>query len=408
MAHSISVLVDGSQLPKIKALAEQLETGPHPITLNTEWDWRDQSGWLPMTWRNRDTGCEVDVEPLSQEESGNAAKEGFPDLDTAVVITSRGWGSLRVAVAFSAAVAVMSGGCVSEDDGDYLSHSSVERWAKDTLNSADKAEKNTTASEKNKRGLDSRRKRGEAAESGRKEQPDYSTDKGLVALTDTFIEPTALAMGFVRLKTWEFARVRGEMIDVLTIVRMRRTQFHYCGFFTNLLCDPFGGVLTKIRAGKQPTNNIDTGFRWEATDERSHKDVFSDIQAFLAGHVSEFFDRMTVRGYLEHIRFTGSMYRQSECMCLALLDESLELIPELCARDREMLAKRSVDDYTAAAIEKRRKIFTETERAYESGALSELIRLRKCRNLKEAKLHSNFGILEQANIQPGDFELIEN
>lgn len=151
MAHSVWILVKESKLPEVTALAEQLESSQYPMWIDTDWNWLGQSGWLPMTWQDRETGCEVDVEPLPKEESEAAAAAGYVDLDTGVVVTTRGWDGLRVGVSFCATIAAMTGGCVSEGDGEFVPHTETDHWARDVIGSADKLEAQDTAREETRK-----------------------------------------------------------------------------------------------------------------------------------------------------------------------------------------------------------------------------------------------------------------
>lgn len=231
-----------------------------------------------------------------------------------------------------------------------------------------------------------------------------TTDAGLISLIDSYVLPVAVEFGFVRVAPHKFVRIRGEMIDVLSVIRMRGTQLHYCGFFSNLLSKPTGRVVKSIVAGQQVTNNIESGLRWEATSDFGHQSVFEDMQDFIAGYVVKFFDGMTVRAYMEHMRYVTSMYMQSECMCLVILDESLNLIPEHCKKDLKTLAFMSVDDYTPEDTAEYDAIIKATEEAYQDGTLKELIYKRKLKNLVEAKLHKNADVVEQAGLTLKDFD----
>jgi hypothetical protein len=139
MADSICILVKRSRLPAPAALHDVLKANALPLSFSPDWKWAGLSGWLPMIWRGAETGCEVELEKLGKKEKTAASKAGYPDLDTAVVLTTRDWPSLQTGSAFAAAIAIAARGCIAEDEGEYLAHDAALAWARDTAASADAA-----------------------------------------------------------------------------------------------------------------------------------------------------------------------------------------------------------------------------------------------------------------------------
>jgi hypothetical protein len=139
MAHSIGILVMRSRLPAPSALLDVLKTYALPLSFSPDWNWTGLSGWLPMIWRGAETGCEVELEKLGKKERTAVTKAGYPEADTAVVLTTRDWPSLQAGSAFAAAIAVAAHGCIDEGEGEYLAHDAALVWARDTVASADAA-----------------------------------------------------------------------------------------------------------------------------------------------------------------------------------------------------------------------------------------------------------------------------
>lgn len=137
MAHSYWVMFQEKRLPSVAALAEAIAASEFPLRIDTDWEWRSHSGWLPMQWREEESGCEVDFEPLKQSDIDAANVEGYAGLDSVVVITSRGWDSLRIANAFVACLVEMTDGCISEDEGEFLAATDALDWARRGVDAAE-------------------------------------------------------------------------------------------------------------------------------------------------------------------------------------------------------------------------------------------------------------------------------
>ena len=110
------VLLKSDRLPDVKVFAESVRASEFPLEIDTDWDWASHTGWLPMQWNGKESGCEVDFEPLEEDDVGAAAAAGFDGLDSAVVLTTRGWDSLKVANAIAAWLAQHCNAVVSEDE----------------------------------------------------------------------------------------------------------------------------------------------------------------------------------------------------------------------------------------------------------------------------------------------------
>ena len=90
-----------------------------------------------MFWNESESGCEIDFETLGHQEAAAAAKAGFPELDTLLAITPRGWDSLKAASVFAGFVAQASGGCVTESDGEYIASEDALGWITNAIRAAD-------------------------------------------------------------------------------------------------------------------------------------------------------------------------------------------------------------------------------------------------------------------------------
>jgi len=120
-------------------LAGILAKAKVPLSFPEEWSWKDQSGWLPMLWRKEESGCEVELEKLSKKEAAAAREAGYLGFDSAIVLTMRGgWDSFQSGAAFGAAIAIATGGCLTEEEGKYISHDAALKWAKQSIAASDK------------------------------------------------------------------------------------------------------------------------------------------------------------------------------------------------------------------------------------------------------------------------------
>jgi len=138
MAYTFLVLVSRGSLPEIAELGSVLRKAKLPLEIKEPWSWKKDSGWLPMTWRKADSGCEVELQKLSKKDAAAAAKAGHSGFDTAVAITTRGWESMQAGVCFGAGLAIAASGCISDDEDSYIGHDVAMRWAKKSLAEADK------------------------------------------------------------------------------------------------------------------------------------------------------------------------------------------------------------------------------------------------------------------------------
>jgi hypothetical protein len=137
MAHTFWLLANRESLPTAARIKNAFVKAKLPVAFVGRWDW-STGGWLPMHWRKTETGCEVELEKLTKKEIAAARKAGCLGVDAKVVITIRGWDSLKVGVAFAAIVAQLSHGCVSESDNEYVAAEKALKWAKDAIADADK------------------------------------------------------------------------------------------------------------------------------------------------------------------------------------------------------------------------------------------------------------------------------
>lgn len=140
MANAIWVLVDIEKLPTPDEIAQSIHLSDFPLEIDSDWEWKELAGWLPMYWDGSESGCEIDYEPLEEKDRVAAAEAGFPGLNAVLVMTSRGWDSLRAACVFAGKVAHSSGGCVSEHESQFIGSDEVLAWASAAIEAADTGE----------------------------------------------------------------------------------------------------------------------------------------------------------------------------------------------------------------------------------------------------------------------------
>ncbi|RTL40270.1 MAG: hypothetical protein EKK53_15830 [Burkholderiales bacterium] len=137
MAYTFLVLASRDALPTAADLNDLLARERLPAVIETGSAWAQAQGWLPMTWREAASGCEVELSKLSKRDAAAAAAVGQAGCNVAVAITSRGWDSLQCAVCFAAALAVSASGCISEEDEPLIPPDAAWRWARETVSTAD-------------------------------------------------------------------------------------------------------------------------------------------------------------------------------------------------------------------------------------------------------------------------------
>lgn len=147
MAHTFWVLATRDSLPTPTKIKNAFAKAKLPVTFVGRWDW-GTSGWLPMYWRKTETGCEVELEKLTKREAAAAKKAGHAGADVKIVITIRGWDSLKVGVSFGAIAAQLSHGCITESDDEYIAANKSLKWAKDSIADADKQSRLEKAQDK--------------------------------------------------------------------------------------------------------------------------------------------------------------------------------------------------------------------------------------------------------------------
>lgn len=138
MAYSFLVLAETKKLPAPEALAAALADSGFPARIDTDWQWKNLGGWLPIAWQSADTGCEVEFEAIEAGEAEAAAKAGFAHCDVQLEFTTRGWQSLSAAVVFAGTVAKLSNGCVSDSEHSYIDADSVDAWMTSTIQAAER------------------------------------------------------------------------------------------------------------------------------------------------------------------------------------------------------------------------------------------------------------------------------
>ena len=139
LSRSFHILCRRADLPEPKALRKPIAAAKFPLAIDTGWTWRNVGGWVPMRWRDEEAGCEVEFETLASKDAAAAAKAGFPGLDTAIVVTSRGWRSMQSACAFAAIVVRVAGGCIDEGEDAVVDPAAALRWARKAIAGGDQA-----------------------------------------------------------------------------------------------------------------------------------------------------------------------------------------------------------------------------------------------------------------------------
>ena len=141
MAYSMWVLLQNDRLPDVEAFLESVRASEFPLTFDTDWDWASHIGWLPMHWDGEESGCEIEFEILEKDDIDAAVAAGFSALNSAVVLTTSGWDSLKVASAIAACLAAHCDAVVSEDADEYLASDDVLDWARRGIKAAEQGER---------------------------------------------------------------------------------------------------------------------------------------------------------------------------------------------------------------------------------------------------------------------------
>lgn len=141
MAYSCWVLIDKTRLPSVAELAQAIDQSGFPLRIDTDWDWRTHSGWLPAVFSGRESGFEIYFESLTAEAARAARAAGFPTVDSAVVIETRDWDSLRSGAAMAACLVAAGGSCISEDENNYIGADAATAWARTQISEADRLER---------------------------------------------------------------------------------------------------------------------------------------------------------------------------------------------------------------------------------------------------------------------------
>lgn len=141
MAYSCWVLIDQTRLPSVAELAQSIDRSGFPLRIDTDWEWTTHSGWLPAAFSGRESGFEIWFESLTAEASRAASAAGFPTVDSAVVIETRDWDSLRSGAAMAACLVAAGGSCISEDENHYIGADAATAWARTQISEADRLER---------------------------------------------------------------------------------------------------------------------------------------------------------------------------------------------------------------------------------------------------------------------------
>ena len=140
MAYSYWIFVNSENLLTPEEFAKAVYASSFPLEIDSDWDWKELEGWLPMSWNGVESGFEIDYEPSEQKDLTATSEAGFSDVNAVLVITVRGWNSLRAASVFAGIVTYTSGGCVSESEGEFIGPGEVSEWTSAALQAADLGE----------------------------------------------------------------------------------------------------------------------------------------------------------------------------------------------------------------------------------------------------------------------------
>jgi hypothetical protein len=139
MSHGVAVYLAASSLPPLAKLQQRLKSADLPLSTSESWDWKIDSGWLPMQWRGVESGFEVELGTLDRGEKQALKRAGHVGFDRVVLVTTRGWQSLQCGVCFAAALAEEVGGVISEEEDDFIAASDAVAWARKSVEDADRA-----------------------------------------------------------------------------------------------------------------------------------------------------------------------------------------------------------------------------------------------------------------------------
>lgn len=144
------VMANRKALPSVGDLAAATAGSEFALEIDNDWSWDQHMGWLPMKWRGEESGCEVELAELEAQDAVAAEEAGFPNLDCAIVISTRGWDSLQSGVVFGAVLATIVEGCISEDEDEYLPHTQAMEWARKSVKDADEYQQQEAEADKAK------------------------------------------------------------------------------------------------------------------------------------------------------------------------------------------------------------------------------------------------------------------
>ena len=199
------------------------------------------------------------------------------------------------------------------------------------------------------------------------------------------VYPYLRGQGFVMRPPWDAYRIRGELVDCISIQKSRWGWGFYIHYFTKLLSSPFG----------DPTNGYNVGHRmqpapdvvpWDAETEQDATLAMQDVLQRLQTEALPWFER--IRGACEF----AELIDEEELH--AFVDEQYVLAQAICGdKERAMsassmskskiLADGQLSKNDAAAF---LRVLEEVEDAIECHTLEEYVAGKRAENMAKAKL----------------------
>jgi hypothetical protein len=132
MSVVIQVFLAGERMPTPEQWAETLRTHGFDMDLDTDFDVRDFSGFLPCKYKGHDAGFEYYFEPAGPAiESDERLKAAIGDRDSVVsFVTHLDFRELMTSVIASAVLCAISDGVLFDDQ--FVVANAAIAWARDS------------------------------------------------------------------------------------------------------------------------------------------------------------------------------------------------------------------------------------------------------------------------------------
>ncbi|MCO7225066.1 hypothetical protein [Pleionea sp. CnH1-48] len=142
MSHTFKVLLNKKQVPSSQDILSWCQSFGYCVEFESEWDFYQDLGYLPVKIDGEESGFDLEVGGISKHDKSLASKAGYKGLNTELLITIYGdWLELKVASIVGLALTVLSEGCLTDEDGEYLGSDDAKQWALENINSSQQGTK---------------------------------------------------------------------------------------------------------------------------------------------------------------------------------------------------------------------------------------------------------------------------